>query len=63
MDSKKKRAHGQTEFKAMCRRESRHGELLSTINNLQSHNEEDFELEDEIFNAFLPPISNNMEDS
>ena len=51
-----KRGHGQTPFKVMWGRESRHQDLLSTINNLQCNTEEDFALEDVIMNEVIPPL-------
>ena len=48
--------HGQTPFKVMWARESRHQDLLSTINNLQCNTEEDFALEDAIMNEVIPPL-------
>ena len=50
MNSTKKRAHGQSAFKVMWGRESRHQDLLSVINNLETNTEEDFELEESISN-------------
>ena len=56
MNSTFKRAHGQTPFKVMWGRESRHQDRLSTINNLQCNTEEDFALEDAIINEVIPPL-------
>ena len=56
MNSTFKRVHGQTPFKVMWGRESRHQDLLSTINNLQCNTEEDFALEDAIMNEVIPPL-------
>ena len=56
MNSTKKRSHGQTAFNVMWGRESRHQELLSVINNLQTNTNEDFELEESIFAEVLPPL-------
>ena len=56
MNSTRKRSHGQTAFKVMLERESRPEDLLSTINNLQSNNEEDFELEEAIFTEVQHPL-------
>ena len=51
-----KRAHGQTPFKVMWGRESRHQDLLSIINNVQCNKEEDFAIEDVIMNEVIPPL-------
>ena len=51
-----KRAHGQTPFKVMWGRESRHQDLLSTINNLQCNTEEDFAIDDAIMSEVIPPL-------
>ena len=40
----------------MWARESRHQDLLSTINNLQTNDEEDFDLEESIFSEVLNPL-------
>ena len=53
MNSINKRSIRQTPFKVMWGRESRHQDLLSTINNLQTNDEEEFELEESIFSEFL----------
>ena len=55
MNSTKKRSHGQTAFKVMWGRESRHEDLLSAINNLPSTVEEDFEMEEAILTKVLLP--------
>ena len=74
MNSTKKRAHGQTAFKVMWGRESRHQDLLSVINSLETSTEEDFELEESIFaelltdteelveDIFSPPLDNPQEE-
>ena len=56
MNSTKKRSLRQTPFKVMWGRESRHQDLLSTINNLQTNDEEDFDLEESIFSEVLNPM-------
>ena len=56
MNSCKKRSLGQTPFKVMWGRESRHQDLLSTINNLQTNDEEDFDLEESIFSEVTDPL-------
>ena len=62
MNSTKKRAHGQTAFKVMWGRESRHQDLLSVINNLETNTEEDFELEESIFAELLTDTEELLED-
>ena len=56
MNSCKKRSLGQTPFKVMWGRESPHQDLLSTINNLQTNDEEDFDLEESIFSEVTDPL-------
>ena len=56
MNSIKKRSLRQTPFKVMWGRESRHQGLLSTINNLQTNDEEDFDLEESIFSEVIGPL-------
>ena len=56
MNSTKKRSIRQTPFMFMWGRESRHQDLLSTINNLQTNDEEDFDLEESIFREVLNPL-------
>ena len=56
MNSCKKRSVGQTPFKVMWGRESRHQDIFSTINNLQTNDEEDFDLEESIFSEVTDPL-------
>eukprot|EP00800_Vazella_pourtalesii_P018455 TRINITY_DN5931_c0_g1_i8.p1 TRINITY_DN5931_c0_g1~~TRINITY_DN5931_c0_g1_i8.p1 ORF type:complete len:151 (+),score=31.03 TRINITY_DN5931_c0_g1_i8:225-677(+) len=62
MNSTKKRAHGQSAFKVMWGRESRHQDLLSVMNNLETNTEEDFELEESIFAELLTDTEELLED-
>ena len=48
MHSTKKRAHGQTAFRVMWGRQSKHEDLLSVINNFKVDSEEDFTVEQAI---------------
>ena len=54
MNSTKKRSHGQTPFKVMWGRESRHQDLLSAINDLDLNEDSDFELEEPIISETVP---------
>ena len=57
-----KRAYEQTAFKVMWGTESRHQDLLLTINNLQCNTEEDFALEDAVMNEVIPPFFYDIEE-
>ena len=55
MNSTKKRSHGQTPFKVMWGRESRHQDLLSAILDLDLNEDSDFELKEAIISETVPP--------
>ena len=52
MNSTKKKSHGYTPYRVMFGRESRYEDLLSTIDNLISTPQEDFEFEQSILEEF-----------
>ena len=74
INSTKKRSQGQTAFKVMWGRQSRHEDLLSVINNRKVDSQGDFEAEEELFAqvtpsqdeleniVFSPPLEKPLED-
>ena len=60
INSTKKISYGQTAFKVMSGRQSRHEDLLSVINNLKVDSQGDFEAEEELF-AQVSPSQDELE--